>query len=203
MKDFGRILIGTHNKGKAGELRALLSGHPFEILDLNSFPHLASPEETGLTFRDNAVIKAIAYAKGSGMYSMADDSGLEIDALDGEPGVHSARYGGSELDDAGRIALVLNQLEDVPREKRSARFVASIAFASPDGDLRFACEGECRGRIAESSRGSGGFGYDPIFIPEGYNESFGELRPEVKARISHRARAISIFIRYLLDISGI
>ncbi|QYO66492.1 RdgB/HAM1 family non-canonical purine NTP pyrophosphatase [Leptolyngbya sp. 7M] len=203
MKDFGRILIGTHNTGKAGELRALLSDHPFEILDLNSFPHLPSPEETGLTFQENAVIKATGYARGSGMYSMADDSGLEIYALEGAPGVHSARYGGPELDDAGRIALVLKRLENVPPEKRSARFVASIALASPDGDLRFVCEGECRGRIAECSRGAGGFGYDPIFIPEGYDETFGELPAQVKARISHRARAISIFIRYLLDFSGI
>jgi XTP/dITP diphosphohydrolase len=137
------------------------------------------------------------------MFAAADDSGLEIAALDQRPGIYSARYGGDGLTDPERIDVVLNEMSGSANKNRSARFVASIAFAALDGKILFSCSGECPGTITMEPSGSGGFGYDPIFIPDGYSETFAELAPEIKQKISHRAKAISIFVRYLLDFTGI
>lgn len=194
-----QLLIATGNKGKVAELRRLLSATSIRLIDLSNFADVEPVAETGSTFRENAELKAAGYSAATGLFAMADDSGLEIEALDGRPGIFSARYGGDGLTDRERIDVVLNEMSLVANSVRTARFVSAISFADPSGNIMFTCEGECRGTIVEEARGTGGFGYDPIFVPEGFSETFGELSTEVKQRISHRARAISIFVRYLLD----
>ncbi len=194
-----QILIATRNNGKVRELRGLLLATSIELMDLSNFPKVEPIAETGSTFRENAELKAAGYSSATGLFAMADDSGLQVDALDGRPGVFSGRYGGGDLSDLERMDVVIEEMGLKPELPRTARFVSAISFADPSGDIIFTCEGECRGTIVGETRGTGGFGYDPIFVPEGFSETFGELSTEVKERISHRARAISIFVRYLLD----
>lgn len=198
-----QLLIATGNKGKVREIRGLLPATSFDLIDLWNFPNVSPIPETGSTFRENAELKAVGYSTATGMFAVADDSGLEIEALGGRPGIFSARYGGDELNDNQRIVLLLDEMKFLPQDERSARFVSAISFADPAGSILFSCEGECGGTIAFESKGSGGIGYDPIFIPDGFSETFGELSAEIKQRISHRARAISIFVRYLLDFNEI
>ncbi len=189
-----KLLIATHNAGKLGEYRALCRTLPgasaLEITSLSEEGVQFEPEETGQTFEENATLKAQAFAAQSGLPTLADDSGLEIDALDGAPGVHSARHGGTRRDqDTRRIALVLDQLKDVPNPQRTARFRCVIAVALPGATVETAA-GAIEGIIAHEPRGGGGFGYDPIFyIPE-LACTMAELDPATKNRISHRARAM-------------
>jgi XTP/dITP diphosphohydrolase len=199
---FTTLLLATGNTGKTAELRKLLSGIEVELIDLSSFPSIESVHETGSTFRENAEIKASGYAKATGMYAVADDSGLEVFALGGEPGVHSARYGGPDLDDRGRINLLLEKMLQFTENERSAQFTASISLARPNGKILFTCEASCPGSIAQKPSGVGGFGYDPVFLPDGYSETFGELSADVKDKISHRSKATRLFIRFLLDFTG-
>ena len=161
---------------------------PYELTLLADVPGAALPEETGTTYRENALIKARAGAAATGVLALGDDSGIEVDELGGDPGLHSARWGGPGLDDAGRIALLLERLRGVPAERRTARFRCVIALVEPGGRARVV-EGVVEGRILESPRGGGGFGYDPVFYYAPLGGTFGELPPETKHRVSHRGVA--------------
>ena len=183
-----QILIATSNQHKLGEFRALLADLPFTFVGLRDVGIGDDVEETGTTFEANARIKADAYCQRSGLITLADDSGLVIDALGGAPGVYSARYGG--VTGAAQLTLVLDQLGDRPLAERTARFVCVIALAVPGADTR-TVEGVVEGLIGFEPRGTHGFGYDPIFVPSGYTETMAELPAEEKNRISHRARAVA------------
>jgi XTP/dITP diphosphohydrolase len=168
----------------------LLRGIPFRITSLEHHPEVALPEEGETSYRDNALAKARAAARATGLLALADDSGLEVDALGGRPGILSARLGGPGLDDAGRCRILLATLDGVPTEGRTARFRCVIAIADPEGRERTA-EGVVEGLILEAPRGSGGFGYDPLFHYPPLEASFGELSAEAKSRVSHRAQALA------------
>ena len=193
------LLIATYNRGKFEELHEMLSQTDIALFSLNDIGGIPDVDETGLTFADNAALKAKAYALASGMWTLSDDSGLEVAALGGAPGVMSARYAGEGASDEARVEKLLSELKNNPDPARAARFVCAVAIADPEGSIRAETEGECRGAIAETPMGNGGFGYDPVFVPEGFTESFGELPRETKDRISHRARAIEKIIPFLLD----
>ena len=197
------LLIATNNAGKLNEFAGLLSGLPVRLLGLAEFENIGEVEETGATFEENAVLKASGYALRSGMWSLADDSGLEVEALGGRPGVHSARYAGSGTGYEQKIAALLKEIEAAGDAERRARFVSVIAIADERGEIKFLAKCECPGRIAAAPRGSNGFGYDPVFIPEGFRQTFGELLPDTKEQISHRALASAKIIRYLRDFTGV
>ncbi len=197
MKHQTQILIATKNTGKVRELEELLKSSPFILRSLNEFPHLADVEETGATFAENAFLKAKEYASQTKIRSLADDSGLEVSALGNIPGVFSARYAGENATDAKKIAKLLNALKE--KDDRNARFVCAMAIADEAGEIIFSAEGICCGEIALKPSGTNGFGYDSIFVPRGFNQSFGELSDEIKRKISHRARAIEKIIRFLHD----
>jgi XTP/dITP diphosphohydrolase len=196
------LLIATRNPGKVREMQKLLGPLPLRLRSLSEFPATLEVEETGATFAENAAIKARSYAAQTGCWTLADDSGLEVEALDGAPGVLSARYGGPTATDAERIERLLEALSLTPDTERRARFVSVIAIADSTSKLLALFTGTCEGRIALEPRGGGGFGYDPIFVPDGYEESFGELPPEIKQSISHRARALKAAQPFLLDHFG-
>lgn len=182
------ILIATRNAGKLRELSEILGGLPYRIASLDDLGIGEEVDETGETFAENAALKAEAYCRLSGVLTLADDSGLEVDALGGAPGVRSARYAGDGASDADRVALLLANLAGTADADRSARFRCVIAVAAPDKPTRL-YDGVCEGRIAAEPRGEGGFGYDPVFcIPE-LGATMAELPAERKNRISHRARA--------------
>jgi XTP/dITP diphosphohydrolase len=183
-----KLLLATSNPGKIREYRLLLGGAGYELTTLAEEGIAEVVTESGDTYEENARLKALAYAKLSGLTTLADDSGLEVDALDGAPGVRSARFAGEAAGDADRVGLLLTRLEGVPRERRTARFKCVIAIASPEGRVEI-CRGECEGVIALEPSGVSGFGYDPVFfIPEA-GKTMAELDIETKNRISHRARA--------------
>jgi XTP/dITP diphosphohydrolase len=183
------LLIATHNPGKKAEFAALLGDLPLELLTLDEAGLHFSVAEDGDTYAANALLKARGYAAPSGLLTLADDSGLDVDALDGAPGVYSARYGGPGLDDRARYELLLAALKDVPPSQRTARFRCVIALAWPDGRSETA-EGVCEGSIAIAPRGAHGFGYDPVFLlAERPGLTMAELSPEAKNALSHRARA--------------
>jgi XTP/dITP diphosphohydrolase len=184
------LLLATRNRHKQQELQNMLADLDIRVIGLDDLPPLPEVEEDGTTFAENASKKAAIIAAASKMTCLADDSGLEVDALDGRPGVYSARFAGPDASDEKNNALLLQMLQDVPQEKRKAKFVCVIAIADPQGNLSLA-EGSCPGSIGFSPHGSGGFGYDPLFIPQGYNQSFAELGDEVKNSVSHRARALA------------
>jgi XTP/dITP diphosphohydrolase len=167
------------------EYRAIFANLPFRLLSLNDIQLDLDVEETGTTFAENAVLKARAWAKASGMLSLSDDSGLEIDALGGAPGVLSARFAGRETAYEERFRLILEKMAGLPAEKRTARFCCAIAIAQPSGDVRVV-EDSLEGEIATIPRGTAGFGYDPIFLVPELGKTFAELPPDVKNRISHR-----------------
>jgi XTP/dITP diphosphohydrolase len=186
-----KLLVATNNPGKIREYEELLKGWPIEITFPAQEGLLLEVEECGETFEDNACIKALAYAQASGLLTLADDSGLEVDVLGGAPGVHSARYAGTSANDVDRYCKLLTVLKDVPAGKRSARFRCVVALAQADGSIHTA-DGTCEGEIGFTPRGEHGFGYDPIFLVKGYDgQTMAELLPEVKNRISHRARAMT------------
>jgi XTP/dITP diphosphohydrolase len=195
------LLLATTNPGKVAELRALLVGLPYRVLGLSDLPqNIESPAETGETFADNARLKAGYYHENSGgMLTLADDSGLCVDALDGAPGVYSARYAGEGATSAEMVATLLANLRDVPMEARSARFICAIALIGRGIDLVF--EGSCEGTIATAPRGSGGFGYDPVFIDAETGVTFAELAPEQKSARSHRGRALGLARDYLFAVA--
>ena len=184
-----KILLATFNEGKVRELREMLASLPLEIISLRDTSCDSPVEETGSTFKENAVLKAEAYALATGEIAMADDSGLEVACLDGRPGVYSARFAGEGATDSENNALLLKMLEHVPSAERNARFVCVIALAFPGGRT-YTVEGSCHGRITDTPRGNMGFGYDPLFFSVEEGKTFGEMDMEAKGRISHRGRAL-------------
>jgi XTP/dITP diphosphohydrolase len=182
------LLLATGNKGKVREYRRLLRGIPFEMVTPADLGITLEVAETGETFAENAALKAAAFAAASGRLTLADDSGLEVDALGGEPGARSHRYAGENADDAQRIVFLLEKLKDVPEQERTAGFRCVIAIAGPGGGSVL-CEGDCRGIIISTPRGRHGFGYDPVFYLPELGKTMAELTLEEKNRVSHRARA--------------
>lgn len=191
------LLLATTNPHKVDEYRAILSDLPFTLLSLNDVQLDMDVEETGTTFRENAELKARAYAQASGLLSLADDSGLEIDALNGAPGVYSARFAGEDATYEERFDILLTQLRDVPVERRTARFRCVISLAEPSGYLR-SVDGTIEGVIADAPRGKNGFGYDPIFLVPALGKTTAEITAEQKNKISHRGRAAQL-ARELLE----
>jgi XTP/dITP diphosphohydrolase len=183
-----RLLLATTNRGKAAEYRYLLKGLNVELKTLDEVGISQQAEENSSTFEENARSKAGFYGGLSGLLTLADDSGLEVDALGGEPGVRSSRYAGENATDAERVSFLLKKLEDVPRENRQARFRCVTAIALPDGSIK-TFEGRCEGCIAFEPKGDNGFGYDPIFYLPEYGKTIAEIAPELKNRISHRGQA--------------
>lgn len=192
-----KILVATHNKGKLKEFAEILTDLDIEWLTLDDVGITDEIEETGATFEDNARLKAEGYFKLSGIPTLADDSGLEVDALNGEPGVYSARYGGPGLNSVDRYNLLLKNMEGIPTEERTARFRCVIAIAAPDREMVTA-DGVREGLIAHEPRGSNGFGYDPVFWVSGYKMTLAEMASEAKNQISHRALALKA-IRPMLE----
>ncbi|MDP6421708.1 MAG: XTP/dITP diphosphatase [SAR202 cluster bacterium] len=183
-----RLLIATRNAGKLRELAELLVSAPFELVSLDDVGVDEEVDETGETFEQNAALKAETYCRLSGLPTLADDSGLEVDALGGEPGVRSARYAGDDASDGDRIAFLIGKLDNIPEDKWSARFRCVVAVAWPDQPTEL-YSGACEGRIVRRGRGDNGFGYDPVFyIPE-LGKTLAELTPVQKNRISHRSGA--------------
>ena len=182
------LVLATGNAGKVRELRSLLTGIPFEIRTLADYPTFVMPEETGTTYEANALIKARAVAAHTHALALGDDSGIEVAALGGEPGVHSARFGGPGLDDRGRVGHLLRQIAQVPEAERGARFVCVIALVGPAGNETLV-EAACDGVLTREPRGTEGFGYDPIFFYPPFGLTFGEVPDDRKATVSHRGRA--------------
>ena len=194
------ILIATQNTKKQAEMLDILKDVPGVLFRTTShFPFLSEVEEDGKTFEENAIKKASTVAKACNTWAMADDSGLKIDALNGRPGIFSARYAGPNATDDENIEKVLSELRDVPKAKRTARFICCIALAGPDR-VFFTVQGSCEGVITEKPRGKKGFGYDPIFFVTDYHVTFAELSPFIKNNISHRAQALELFKKRLASL---
>jgi len=194
-----KILIATGNQGKVNEIRDLVKDLPVEFIslaDLDDFPEVV---EDGLTFEENALKKARVTARTTGMVALADDSGLCVDALDGRPGVLSARYAGENSSDEAKYSSILDEMSDVPEDQRSARFVCVIALVYPNGEEKL-FRGACDGVITREPFGSAGFGYDPIFHFEPAGRTFGEMSRESKNKVSHRGRALAKFSAFLRDL---
>lgn len=183
------MVVATHNQGKLQEIKAILAPLGLKILSLKDFPELPEVVEDGLTFAENAEKKAREVARKTGRMTIADDSGLAVDALQGRPGVFSSRYAGEKATDRQRYEKLLAEMAGIPERQRGANFICSIAVASPGGQVALA-EGKCRGRIAFAPRGNQGFGYDPVFYLPEFGKTLAEVSPEIKNLISHRARAL-------------
>lgn len=183
------IIVATKNKGKAKEFEKLFSAHGFQVRTLLDYPEIDEVEETGTTFEENAVLKAEAVSKQLNRPVIADDSGLIVDALEGRPGIYSARYAGAEKSDEANMVKVLNELSNIPDEKRTARFYCALAVALP-GQSTYTVFGTCEGEILKERRGTNGFGYDPIFYVFEKKRAMAELSSEEKNAISHRAKAL-------------
>ncbi len=194
------ILVATGNAGKESEFKELLRDLRLHLRFLTHFPRVVRVDETGSTYEENAKLKALGYSTQLGMPSLADDSGLEVDALGGMPGVSSARYGGNKSSYVEKLEQLLAALAQTPPAQRTARFVCCLAFVGSSNQTIRSDEGperlikvvraECRGTIAHAAKGENGFGYDPIFIPDGYNLTFAELSSKLKNTLSHRAKAL-------------
>jgi XTP/dITP diphosphohydrolase len=196
------LLIATHNPGKVREYAEMLPGMDVGWLTLDTAGISHDVDETGQTFRENAILKATEYARLSGLLTLADDSGLEVDALDGRPGVLTARYGGPGLSHEDRYRLLLHELADTPPDRRTARFRCVSALAAPNGTLLETAAGVCEGTIAAAPAGAGGFGYDPVFLLPERGLTMAQLAPDEKHRISHRGRALRLIapaVREALD----
>ncbi|MDH3530506.1 MAG: RdgB/HAM1 family non-canonical purine NTP pyrophosphatase [Acidobacteriota bacterium] len=191
------LLLGTKNRGKVSELCKLISGLNLEIKGLDEFPAISEPVETGDTFDENARIKATYYARRLKCPVLADDSGLEVDFLDGRPGVFSARFAGINASDTENIEKLIALLNGVESSKRGARFRCAMSIASPAGTVLTTVSGSCNGCISSKPRGINGFGYDSVFIPDGYDKTFGELPLSIKQSLSHRAKAARKLVDFL------
>jgi XTP/dITP diphosphohydrolase len=194
-----KLLVATHNRGKVKELAELLSDLELTVVSLDDVGISWEVEESGQTFRDNAILKATTYARAANLLTLADDSGLEVDALGGLPGVHTARFGGEGLSAEDRYRLLLRKLDGLPQESRRARFRCVVALAAPDS-LLATSEGTVEGRIAFTPSGNGGFGYDPVFYVVEAGKTMAELPAPVKNRISHRGRAVAAMKATLVDV---
>jgi XTP/dITP diphosphohydrolase len=193
------LLLSTNNRGKLEELSILFAGLLYRLVSPSQLGLKLDVEESGKTYAANARLKAGAFARASGLLTLADDSGLEVEALNGAPGVMSSRYAGPDATDSQRVAYLLARLKHGPVEKRTARFRCVMAIAQPDGEVKL-CSGSCHGAIALEPRGSNGFGYDPIFYFPRLCKTMAELPAEVKNRISHRARAAMRARKILLNL---
>ncbi|MDD4236941.1 MAG: XTP/dITP diphosphatase [Desulfotomaculaceae bacterium] len=194
-----KVVLATGNEGKVREIADILAPHGVEVISLREFPELGEIIENGNTFRENAMIKATTVSGHTGLLALADDSGLEVDALDGAPGIYSSRFAGEGKDDQANNLKLLDLLSGMPAEHRTARFQCVVAIAEPDGWVHIA-EGSCEGVIVEEPRGQGGFGYDPLFYVPAYDRTFAELEPAIKNKISHRAKALEGAIDILSDL---
>ncbi|MCC7086137.1 MAG: non-canonical purine NTP pyrophosphatase [Pirellulales bacterium] len=195
-----RLILGTRNRKKGIELAELLAPLGFELASLADFPNSIDVEETGSTFAENARLKACKQARHIGQWVLGEDSGLSVDALQGAPGVYSALFSGKEATDESNNRLLLEKLADTPLDQRAAHYVCHAMLADPEGIARGEAESACHGRILLEARGSGGFGYDPLFEVIEYHRSFGQLGPTVKAVLSHRARAIRQLIPTMMKL---
>lgn len=195
------VVIASRNKGKIAEILLILADLPFKFTSVADHPEAAEIEETGSTFSENARLKAAAVARATGKWALADDSGLEVDALGGRPGVHSARYSGPRATDASNNELLLKELAGVPDERRTARYRAVMAMADEKGRIVAEADGACEGIIGREYRGTSGFGYDPLFVVPEFSRTMAELGLELKNRISHRAVALARLRERLADLN--
>lgn len=202
----GELLIATRNSGKIREIEEALAGLPIRLRYLAEFSNVSSVDEVGQTYGENAALKALAYSKQTGIYALADDSGLEVDAMGGAPGVFSARFGGANVSDSVRIEKLLAALSGYPEDQRTARFICCVAMAGlpaepgharSDPHILNLAEARCEGVVVTNTRGANGFGFDPLFVPAGHVRTFAELPNEVKNRISHRALALAAMRGFL------
>ena len=196
-----KVVLATRNAHKVAELQRILAPYDVALVSLDDVGVTDEVAETGATFADNALLKARAAAAGSGLVAIADDSGIAVDALNGMPGVLSAYWAGRARDDAANLRLLLEQIEDVPDERRGAAFVCAAAAVTPDG-REVVVEGRLEGVLVRAPRGSNGFGYDPVFVPTGYDRTNAELAPEEKDAISHRGKAFRALAPRLVELSS-
>ncbi|MDE0040996.1 MAG: XTP/dITP diphosphatase [Candidatus Poribacteria bacterium] len=195
-----KLVLATRNLGKVRELSDMLSDQSaIEVLCMKDFPEAPEVVEDGETYQENAKKKAVHVAKYTSLLALSDDSGLEVDALGGAPGVHSARYAGSDASDADRISKLLAAIKNVPDNERTGRFRCAVAIAEPSGRTDVVV-GVCDGSIIRQLRGELGFGYDPVFVPQGYHQTFAELGEQIKNRISHRAKAFRMALKLIKHI---
>ncbi len=190
-----KIVAATHNTGKLKEIKEKIKDYPIELISLLDYPQIPEIEEKGNTFYENALLKATAVSRFTKLPALADDSGLEIDYLDGKPGIYSARWGNS---DEERIRRVLKALERVSDTERTARFICVMCLVIPENKI-FSAEGICIGDIVSTPQGSSGFGYDPIFKPKGYDLTFSQLEVKTKNKMSHRARALDKIVPLIVS----
>ena len=200
-----KLVLATHNLGKVRELTQMLDtpadpGQRVEVISLQEYPDAPEVVEDGETYQENAAKKAAVIAEYTGFMTLADDAGLEVDALNGAPGIHSKRWAGDDATDAIRIAKLLGALDGVT--DRRARFVAAIAIVHPDADPEGVI-GVCEGHISHTPRGESGFGYDPVFVPDGYEQTFAELGEKIKNKISHRAKALQQALTLLCNLKTV
>ena len=199
MKEFS-LTLGTNNAKKRKELERLLAPYPIKLRSLADIPNSIEVEETGTTFEENAILKAREQALHLNCWVLGEDSGISVEALDGAPGVYSARFSGPDATDASNNALLLEKLKDVPAAKRTAWYTCHMALSDPEGNIHINCQDRCYGQILRKEIGAGGFGYDPMFLLPEYNMTFGELGDTVKSVLSHRARANRKFVPQLLSL---
>ena len=192
-----KLLLGTKNKGKISELVRLFSHLDVEFVGLSDFESVIEPEETGTTFEENAELKASYYAKRTGRAALADDSGLEVACLGGRPGIFSARFAGKNASDGENIAKLLDELKTTGTANRVAKFRCAMSLANTNGKIIHTAVGSCSGHISVKPIGCNGFGYDPVFVPDGYGETFGELPNSVKTGLSHRSAAANKIADFL------
>ena len=192
------VVLASRNRKKLREMAAPLADAGLKLVSAADMPEVPEVEETGSSFAENAALKASAVARATGHWALGDDSGLQVDALGGEPGVHSARYAGPDATDRDNNTKLLQQLEGVPDQRRTAQFVCHLAVADPHGNIRLQVDGVCRGRIVRDLRGGSGFGYDPLFLIPEYHRTFGELSAAAKSVLSHRARAFERLVPKLV-----
>lgn len=193
------MIFATKNENKVKEVAQFLAPHDIEVVSLNEFPDIPEIEESGETFKDNAITKASEACMFTGLTAMADDSGLEVDCLDGLPGIYSARFAGEDKNDGDNNKKLLELMAGVPAEQRTARFKCVMAVATTEC-FAYTTEGACEGVISEKPRGAGGFGYDPLFYLPEYGKTFAELDLETKNKISHRARALAGVLDIIADL---
>jgi len=193
------LLLASQNPGKLNEMRQLVKGLPFRVVGPRDLGIAEAPEETGTTFVENATIKALYYAGRSGLLTAADDSGISVDALGGKPGLHSSRFGGEGATDVDRNRLLLEKLQDLPREERGAHFTSAVVVARGESVL-FQAQEEVHGLIADEVRGPNGFGYDPLFFYPPFGKTFGEVPREEKDGVSHRGKAFGRLRTFLADL---
>ena len=187
------LIVASRNKGKVGEIKELLAGLPLKVSSLLDYPHIPDVVEDGTTYTENALKKAVAIARATGKMTMADDSGIEVKVLGNAPGIYSARFAGEGASEKARNRTLFTMLKNVPMSERQARYRCVIAFVDGKGRELGVVQGTCGGYITTAERGPNGFGFDPLFLLKRYNKTFGELSPLLKAKISHRARALKKF----------